>query len=152
MTDIEKLVAVEQIAKLKAAYFRCMDTKAWDELPDLFTEDATFDVRGALEMPKPETAYAAEPVIRGRAAIVKHLSTALDSMVTVHHGNTPEIEILSPTQAKGVWAMSDILIPPDGKPFRIFRGHGQYRETYFRADGRWRIASLVLRRFYVETA
>jgi hypothetical protein len=150
LNDLEKLVAIDDICRVKAAYFRCMDTKNWEGLNDLFTEDALFDVRGALEMPKPEEAYASEAVITGRKAIVTHLSTALAPIYTVHHGNTPEIEILSPTEAKGVWAMSDLLVPKNGKPFRRFQGHGQYHEKYQRQGDRWRISSLVLRRFYVE--
>ena len=29
MTEVEKLVAVEEIKKLKARYARCLDTKDW---------------------------------------------------------------------------------------------------------------------------
>jgi hypothetical protein len=150
MTELEILSSVEEIRRLKAAYFRCMDTKAWEELRTLFTESAVFDVRGALEMPKPESAYASEPVMKGSSEIVTHLSTALASIISVHHGNTPEIEILSATHAKGTWAMSDMLIPRDGKPFRKFQGYGHYHDTFTRENGRWQIQSLVLRRLYVE--
>jgi hypothetical protein len=151
MTDIAKLLALEDIRKLKAAYFRCMDTKQRDELADLFTEDAVFDTRGALEMPKPEAEYEAEPVLTGRDTIADYITNGLAPMVSVHHGHMPEIEILSDTQAKGIWAMDDLLVPAGGVPFRIFRGYGYYSETYARTD-RWRIATLKLRRFYVEIA
>ena len=143
------LEAVEEIRKLKAAYFRCMDTKNWVEFPDLFTEDAVFDARGALEMPKSEPAYANEPVVSGRAAIVAYVSAGLAPLVSVHHGHMPEIEILSDTTATGIWAMYDLLVPPPGGPFRKFEGWGHYYETY-RFAGRWRIATLRLRRLYVE--
>jgi hypothetical protein len=150
MTDLERLLAVEDIRKLKAAYFRCMDTKNWDELPSLFTRDATFDVRGALEMPKSEDGYAAEPVITGRAAIVDYVRAGLEPIISVHHGHMPEIEILSHTAAKGLWPMSDMLILPAGGPFRIFHGYGHYRETYMREGMDWHISTLQLRRLYVE--
>jgi hypothetical protein len=149
MTDVERLLALEDIRKLKAAYFRCMDTKRRDELADLFTEDAVFDTRGALEMPKPEAEYEAEPVLTGRALIANYITNGLAPMASVHHGHMPEIEILSANEANGVWAMDDLLVPADGVPFRTFRGYGYYRETYRRTD-RWRIATLKLRRFYVE--
>ncbi len=151
MTDVEKLLAIEDIRRLKAAYFRCMDTKNWDEFQGLFTQDATFDVRGALEMPKSEAGYAAEAVISGRAAIVDYVRAGLGPLISVHHGHMPEIEILSPVAAKGVWPMSDLLIPPAGGPFRVFRGYGHYRETYVRESTHWRIATLQLRRLYVES-
>jgi hypothetical protein len=151
MTDLETLLAIESIRRLKAAYFRCMDTKNWIELAGLFTADATFDVRGALEMPKSEDAYAAEPVISGRAAIVDYVRTGLAPLVSVHHGHMPEIEIISATLAKGLWAMSDLLVVPKGGPFHIFRGYGHYRETYVREGAVWRIATLQLRRLYVQT-
>jgi len=150
MTDVEKLLAIEEIRKLKAAYFRCMDTKAWDELAGVFTEDAAFDVRGALEMAKPEEAYASEPVIHGRKAIVDYIRTGLTPLVSVHHGHMPEITIKSPTSASATWPMDDVLVAPAGGPFRVFRGYGHYRETYAREGATWRIATLQLRRLYVE--
>jgi hypothetical protein len=152
MTDVEKLLALEDIRRLKAAYFRCMDTKNWDDFPGLFTQDALFDVRGALEMPKSEDAYAAEPVITGRAAILEYVRNGLTPLTSVHYGHMPEIEIISPVAATGVWAMSDVLVLPAGAPFRVFRGYGQYRETYVREGGEWRISTLKLRRLHVETA
>ncbi len=152
MTDVETLLAIEEIRKLKAAYFRCMDTKAWDELAGLFTADATFDVRGALEMPKSEREYALEPIVKGREAIVDYVRTGLTPLVSVHHGHMPEITISSPTRASAIWPMDDLLVPPSGGPFRIFRGYGHYRETYAREGTTWRIATLQLRRLYVEMA
>jgi SnoaL-like domain len=149
MTGIEKLLAIEDIRRLKAAYFRCMDTKNWDELPTLFTDDASFDVRGALEMPKPD--YSGEPVVSGRAAITAYIRDGLTPLISVHHGHSPEIEITSATSAKGIWPMTDMLVAPEGAPFHIFRGYGYYRENYRRQDDIWRIASLELRRLFVET-
>jgi hypothetical protein len=146
-----QLLAIGQIRRLKAAYFRCMDTKNWEELPAAFTEDSIFDVRGALEMPKDEAEYAKEPVLVGRRAIVDYIRTGLTSLISVHHGHEPEIEVISDVEARGIWPMEDILVAPAGGPFRIFRGYGHYRETYRRDDGTWRIAALQLRRLYVET-
>jgi hypothetical protein len=151
MTEIEKLVAMEAIRALKAAYFRCMDTKRWDELADLFTTDATFDARRALEMPAPEEFFESEPIITGRAAIVEFISRGLTPIISVHHGHMPEIEIESPVRARGVWPMTDLLVAPPGGPFRVFRGYGHYHETYRHDGDRWRIATLRLRRLYVES-
>jgi hypothetical protein len=151
MTETEKLVAIEAIRTLKATYFRCMDTKKWDELAEVFAIDATFDARRPLEMPGPEALFEREPIIIGRAAIVAFISTGLGPLISVHHGHMPEIAIDSPSAARAIWPMTDLLIAPPGAPFRTFRGYGHYHETY-RLDGdRWRIATLKLRRLYVES-
>ncbi|GLR67138.1 bile-acid 7-alpha-dehydratase [Acidocella aquatica] len=149
MSAEARLLAIKEIGKLKAAYFRCMDTKNWGEFPDLFTADAVFDVRGALEPPKSEEEHAKEPVVNGRAAIVEYVRSGISPLTSVHHGHMPEIEILSGTSAKGIWAMEDMLIIPPGGPFKKFQGWGHYFETY-RYEGRWRIETLKLRRLYVE--
>ena len=152
MTQDEVTAAIEAIRRLKASYFRCMDLKLWDELAGVFTQDAVFDVRGALEARKEESEYAALPVVTGREAIVDYISTGLKPMISVHHGHMPEIDIESPVAARGIWPMSDMLVPPEGGPFRIFRGYGHYWERYAKQDGAWRIAELKLRRLYVEVS
>ena len=48
-SPVDTLLAIEAIKQLKARYFRFMDVHDWDEFRTLFTEDALFDVRGALE-------------------------------------------------------------------------------------------------------
>ena len=42
------------------------------------------------------------------------LEPVLQDVVTVHHGHMPEIELTSPTTARGIWAMEDMLRYPDG--------------------------------------
>ena len=38
MVDLQE---IEAIKRLKYRYFRCIDTKAWKELEDCFSEDAS---------------------------------------------------------------------------------------------------------------
>jgi len=64
---IERLVAIEQITRLKAAYFRYMDTKDWQAFADQFTADATMDVSGE----------AGGGVIEGRREIASFVRNAL---------------------------------------------------------------------------
>ena len=45
---------------------------------------------------------------------------------TVHHGHTPEIELMSPTTARGTWAMEDRLRWANGTEMH---GFGHYHET-----------------------
>lgn len=150
VSNLETLLAIEDIRQLKARYFRCMDLQDWVGFRTLFTADAVFDVRGALEPPKPEAVYS-DPPVTGVEAIVSYVSTGLAPMISVHHGHMPEIEILSAGEARGIWPMSDLLRLPEGSPFRVFRGYGHYRETYRKTDGLWRIATLRLTRLLVET-
>ncbi len=42
----------------------------------------------------------------------------LDDAFTTHHGHMPEITILSPTEAEGIWAMFDYVLKP-GQPTGI---------------------------------
>ena len=147
MADIEKLLAIEEIKTLKARYFRCMDTHDWDGLADVFTSDCSFDPHGAMEE-SPDRS-GTEP-IRGREATVAYIRTGISPLTSAHFGHMPEIEILSPSQARGIWALADILRTPDGNPFSVFRGYGHYHETYAKEDGRWRIASLRISRMLVE--
>jgi hypothetical protein len=144
---LERLLAIEAIRVLKARYFRLMDQKDWAGFADLFTPDAVFDARGALEE-KPE--LTGEPV-HGREAIVAYVSSGIEPITSAHYGHMPEIDILSADEATGIWALADVLRPPEGGPFQLFRGYGHYHERYSRADGTWRIASLKISRLMVET-
>ncbi|MGB8362944.1 MAG: nuclear transport factor 2 family protein, partial [Rhizomicrobium sp.] len=73
---------------------------------------------------------------------------------STHHGHMPDIEILSPDTAKGVWAMEDILRLPKDSPapggYTYLHGFGHYHETYVRGPAGWRIKTVRLTRLYVE--
>jgi hypothetical protein len=120
---------------LKARYFRHLDTKDWDGLASLFTDDATMDV-----------SEDSGRVIEGPADFVTGVAQALEGAETVHHGHMPEIEVTSPTEAHGVWAMEDRIRWPRGAEVGTLHGWGHYHETYRRVDGEWRIATLRLTR------
>jgi hypothetical protein len=145
---IETLLAIEEIKRLKARYFRLMDMHDWAGFRDLFTEDALFDVRGALEE-APDIA-GLEP-IHGADAIAAYVRAGISPIKSAHYGHMPEIEILSDDSAQGIWALEDILRTPTGEPFGIFRGYGHYHEQYRKVDGHWQISSLKLTRLMVMT-
>lgn len=146
MNDIERLLAIEAIKQLKARYFRFMDTKDWNALPSVFAPDAQMDMRG-------ETGDDSG-LISGGANIAAFMRASVEHLVTVHHGHTPEIEFVSETSARGVWAMEDKLWKPEGSlstlPFTALHGYGHYHETYSRIDGRWLIQSTRLSRLRVD--
>lgn len=138
-----RLWEIEEIRQLKARYFRCVDTKDWSGLAVLFTPDAT--------MFFPESQDAPVSAADGIAFIVG----ALECGVSVHHGHMDEIELTSPTSARGIWAMVDRLFWDDGAAGTLglagLCGYGHYHEEYRKPAGRWLIHSFRLSRLRSTT-
>ena len=145
MDSLQQLLAIEEIRQLKARYFRYMDTKDWSAFESLFAPDAVMDMRGEMHDGRDD-----EGIVRGAAGIAAFVRSAVDAVETVHHGHTPEIELLSADSARGIWAMEDVLRWPEGGPLRTLQGYGHYHETYTRLEGRWHIASTRLERLRVD--
>jgi hypothetical protein len=146
ISDHERLNAIEEIKQLKARYFRCMDTKDWPGLQAVFSSDAEFDMRGEAA----DKSKAADALIIGNANIMPFIRNAVVELTTVHHGHMPEIEIISPTTAKGIWAMEDVLRWPRGAALKTLHGYGHYHETYRKTEDGWRIQSSRLSRLRVD--
>ena len=83
VADAGTLVHVESIKQLKARYFRFIDTKQWEALRDVFTDDLQFYFESST------------PTITSADAFVAFISERLATAVSVHHGHMPEIR--SPT-------------------------------------------------------
>ena len=126
MTDLHEIDAIE---RLKYRYMRCLDQKRWTELADCFTEDATTSYGGGK--------YA----FTGRDAIMKFLVDAMGkpSFLSSHRVHHPEIELTSPTTARGSWALEDFVLDPERRV--IIQGAAFYRDEYVKQDGGWRIRS-----------
>jgi ketosteroid isomerase-like protein len=140
--SVQMLWDIEQIKQLKARYFRLLDTKDWDAFADLFTEDCLHTLPSAEPRPP-----------QSNAEYLAGLRSALGEGMTVHHGHMPEITILGPREASGIWAMFDYLDVDrsDGLPLRM-QGYGHYFETYRKCDdGAWRISSKRNVRLRVDT-
>ena len=127
---------IEAIKQLKARYFRTMDTKRWEQMRDVFTDDVTVD-----------TTASGGGAITGADEFLSFLRDTLADVTTVHHGHMPEIELTGPTTATGIWALQDILVWPNGMRLD---GYGHYHETYEKIDGRWRISSSTLTRLHMD--
>jgi len=138
------LLAKEAIKDVKARYCRFLDTKDWAGFANLFTADATMDVREDTGL---------DPVT-GLEAIVAQVRFAVDHASSSHQVHTPEVELTGPDAARAVWAMRDRVVwRPGRSPIEgvgSITGYGQYHETYRRVDGEWKIASLRLSRFHVD--
>lgn len=160
MNATDQLLAMEEIKQLKARYFRGMDTKDWALFRSVFTDDVVVDSSrgfipqdyrsrpiepGAEVGPPDESMYYV-----GADAFVEALQGILEGVVTVHHGHTPEIEILSEEEACGTWAMEDKLRWPPGADIHTLHGYGHYYETYRKVNGRWLIKTTRLSRVRVD--
>lgn len=142
LSEEERLVAIEAIKVLKARYFRFVDTKDWSGLTTIFAEDAELHVTWT-------NAGDDDNIVRSSGEIVELLRSQIETLVTVHHGHMPEINVTSPTTAVGIWAMEDVIFFPEG-PTRLMRGYGHYDETYIKIDGVWQIRSLKLTRLRMD--
>jgi hypothetical protein len=141
---LDKLQALEDLRRLKARYFRLLDTKQWDAWSEIFEPDIV------AEFPDDHP----DAVYRGRDVLVSTVRASLDPALTLHHGHTPELDVLAPASAKGIWAMQDWLYWPEGgnqvglSGVRSLLGWGHYHETYVKRAGEWRIATLKLTRMH----
>ncbi|MGB3413448.1 MAG: nuclear transport factor 2 family protein [Microbacteriaceae bacterium] len=130
---------LEELKQLKARYFRFIDTKDFERLPEVFTEDYVY------------ADDAKERIIEGRDAFVNFIVGRHTDSVSVHQGYMPELEILSESEARGVWAMSDVVILPNTRNGRLIqRGNGHYHERYRKQDGVWRIEYTHLTRVWLS--
>jgi hypothetical protein len=125
------LTALEEIRRVKYRYLRCVDLKLWDEIGEVFTDDATVDY-GTRALGKPIQ-------LAGRDEIVKFLRDSLvPGIVTVHFASQPEIDVDGDT-ATGTWCFEDTVIATE---FRVLiKGAAFYEDRYARGeDGGWRIS------------
>jgi hypothetical protein len=140
---------LEAIKQLKARYFRCVDTKSWDGLREVFADDAVMDLSatGGEDVQSRLERSPRSRVTEGGDAVVELIRKGLSEAVSVHHGHMPEIEITSPTTATGIWAMEDRVEWPG----RVtLHGYGHYHETYGKIDGEWRITRTALTRLRLD--
>jgi hypothetical protein len=126
----------EALRALKARYFRLMDTKDWSGFRALFCDDVVIDL-----------SESGGEVITGADDFLTFLTARIGDALTIHHGHSPEIDLLSETTAQGIWALEDRLIWPDGT--RV-HGFGHYHETYAKIDGEWRIRTQRLTRLHTD--
>jgi SnoaL-like domain len=137
-TDLAALIEIEAIKQLKYKYFRCLDSKRWAELAECFAPDATSSYDGGK--------YS----FQGRDQILGFLERALGrpTMITLHQGHHPEIEITGPTTATGIWYLEDQVI--DAKRNTTLRGAAFYHDTYTKIGEAWKLQSTGYTRTFEE--
>ena len=127
-----ELLEIEAIKQLKARYCRYLDTKDWAGWRQLFADDFVSD-----------TSESGGKIITGADDFVAFTRKSLRNQATVHQVHAPEIELVSPTTARGIWALEDVVRFGPGVNLR---GYGHYTETYEKSGDRWLITSSTLTR------
>ena len=133
MTDLERVVAIEEIKVLMARRCRSLDARDWPtyqacHAPDHISRDtvAPGDVHSA--------------------SLVDALKAFFAGITSIHRVHSAEIEFSSPTEATGIWAMEDRLYWKEGDQEHWMHGWGHYYDTYSKREGRWLFTSRRLER------
>ena len=144
MTEVERLLAIEEIKQTKARYFYGLDHRDWD-----LWRSSVWAPDGRLEVPE------ADMVVAPLDKIIEWVAASTGDQVSVHHGHMPIIDFVSDDEAGVIWAMEDRLYRTAEHPLAdgstYLHGFGHYHETYQRLDCGWRIQSSRLTRLRVET-
>jgi len=143
MDRLATLEAYDAIRTVKARYCRYLDTKDWEGLASIFTEDMVLDVQEDTGQP---------PFI-GRDAAIATIRWSVTDAKSAHQIHFSEIaldgdeaQVVTPMQDRVVWAPGKC--PVAG--IASITGYGHYHERYVRQDGAWKIAHLKLTRLHVD--
>jgi hypothetical protein len=149
VSDIEKLIAINEIRELMARYVRFADDKKFIDLASLFTPEGTFTphkVNGDAWIR-----------MEGRENIAKIITQGVGQAVAIHHLFSYETKVLTPTTAHSVISMEDWVIHPDDEilpsneiAFRTMHGFGHYHADFVKIDATWYISKLVQTRVKMD--
>jgi len=140
------LVEIEKIKRVKYAYLRTLDLKEWDDLATCLTDDVTSSYSDGKHS------------FTGKQQVMGFLKESMDDpkIITKHHCHHPEIDILSPTEAKGTWYLIDMVINPGNASVEppiqaiTLEGTGFYEDRYRKVGSEWKITHTGYRRVYRE--
>ncbi len=137
LSGIEKLMALEEIKRLKAQRDRAADTKDWALYESLHAPD-----------------HVSENGDYGRwtsaAEMIANTRKSMEDLITLHHSHTPEIEFETPTKARCVWAMEGMSFWKQGGEDCWFQAFGHYFETCEKRQGRWVFTSRSLKYYHTR--
>jgi uncharacterized protein (TIGR02246 family) len=126
--SLQRLLDLEEIKQLKARYCRFVAKEDWEGFKNLFSEDLQFITPDGY-------------MHDGRAVFMAFHEESLQKPKVwgVVHCYAPEITIIGPDSASGMWAMEDVHVWPggDGPPIG-HHGYGYYHEDYVRLPDGWR--------------
>jgi len=128
MSDIEWLVALEEIRQLKARRDRYVDARDFDGLMELHAPEHVSHNDGQ------EPWTSSEELIENLRRIYWHTDFR---SVGLHHSYDPEIVFDTPTTARAIWAQSGGGLQKTDDHERWSHTYGYYYESYVKRDGRW---------------
>ncbi|MEM1112238.1 MAG: nuclear transport factor 2 family protein [Pseudomonadota bacterium] len=135
--DIQRLMDIEAIKQLKHAYFRCVDTANLEEMATLFHDDVSVNFKGGDY----------EWKLQGKQEYLDNIGVSFSRESVGHHnGHQPEIQILSETEATGIWYLADHMWILNHKA--LTQGTALYWDRYLKVDGRWLIKDTNYERIY----
>ena len=135
--DIQRLMDIEAIKQLKHSYFRCIDTGNVEELATIFHPDVDVHFIGGTY----------EWKLSGRDEYINSIRFSFHKESIGHHnGHMPEIQLLSETEATGIWYLADNMWMLNHKAFTT--GTAIYWDRYLKVDGRWTIRETNYERLY----
>lgn len=138
--QVQRLCDIEEIKRLRYAYFRCLDTANIEELRGLLCDDYACRCVGGsyvYEARSPEE-------FLGMTANSFH-----SEIVTQHNAHGPEIDVTSETRATGIWYFHDQVY--NFRTRELLIGTGLYRDRYRKVAGRWKIEYGEYERVYEMT-
>ncbi len=121
-----------EIEALKTEYFRHLDNKMWNELAELFTDDACAAYDDGTFL------------LNGRDAIIGFLKDALgdETCHSTHQGELIDLQVLGNQEVAARWAFTD-RIDYSQAGWQV-EGAGTYHDRYIRTTGSdtggWKIA------------
>jgi hypothetical protein len=135
--DIQRLMDIEAIKRLKHAYFRCIDTANLEELGTLFHQDVSVHFIGGTY----------EWKTQGKDEYLQNIGISFSNQSIGHHnGHQPEIQMISDTEATGIWYLADHMwiLNHNAKT----SGTAIYWDRYLKVDGEWLIKDTNYERLY----
>jgi hypothetical protein len=135
--QVQSLLDVEQIKRLKYRYFRCFDTADLPGIAGLCHPEVTLDVNGGIYRFR----------IEGRERFLDMVREGAHAeMIMQHNGHHPEIDLISPTEARGVWYLQDNVWEFRRKIH--ITGAAIYRDRYLKVDGVWLLKDIGFERIH----
>jgi hypothetical protein len=132
---IRVLEDMEEIRQLHREYIYFLANRQWNELVDCFTENALYDI----SYHGPRT---------GKKEMEYMVKNEFEELVKPTHGHfsTQPVISVEGDRANGYWILY-IFIPERD----VSWGQGRHDCEYVREDGKWKISSMIFRRWPEQT-
>lgn len=135
---VERLEDIEAIKKLQGKYYRCLDTKEWDELGTCFAPEFT-------------TSFTDGKYVFDNWADLRKFyddNMGVGKQLSQHNGHTPEITVNDDGTAHAYWYLHDYLIIPPAD--WGVRGTAIYEINYKKCEDGWKISQIGYKRVFEE--